>query len=390
MTLNPPTVLPPVPPPVVVNLESSLSCNLQCRMCAPYLTGSTRKRDVMSAELLAKAESELINGAEYLSLTLAGEPFMNRRLAEFVDCAERTGSRLQLVTNGTLIRDTPLLRRIVACSQIILFSVDTTDPEQFRAIRAGADFEQVCRNIELVVRLRDVLPARERPRLGLSTVVMRQNIEQLVGLVELCHRLGLDRVGAAHLTVFEDGMDHESLRHHPTLADRCFQDARKRAIELGVILTLPPPMEAPDWDSTPSAVERAEQWMAAAKRATWSDVKRTSRLSLRRLRLKNWTRKAGGEVPCRYLQNRAYVALNGDVTPCCMPGRPVAGNLNAEPFQEIWNGPVLTAMRKGFIDGKPFDCCAHCNVNHGTLSRPNDEHTVRPPTQQITGSHTGE
>ena len=89
-------------------------------------------------------------------------------------------------------------------------------------------------------------------------------------------------------------------------------------------------------------------------------------------------------MPCRYLQNRAYVALNGDVTPCCMPGRPVAGNLNTAPFDEIWNGPVLTAMRKGFIDGRPFDCCAHCSVNHGAHSRPGDEQTVRPPTQQIT------
>jgi hypothetical protein len=61
------------------------------------------------------------------------------------------------------------------------------------------------------------------------------------------------------------------------------------------------------------------------------------------------------------------------MTPCCMPGRPVEGNLNPASFGEIWNGPVLTAMREGFIAGSPFDCCAHCTVNSGDRSRPSDE-----------------
>lgn len=337
----------------------------------------------MSAQLLAKAEREVIDGAEYLALTVAGEPFMNRRLDEFVDCAERTGAKLLLVTNGTLIRDTPLLRRIIACSQVITFSVDTVEPDQFRSIRAGADFEQVCQNIALVVRLRRGLPRRQRPKLGINAVLMRQNIEQLVRLVELCDRLGLDRLGGAHLTVFEDGMDHESLRHHPELADRWFLAAKKRAKELGLILSLPPLMLAPRSVVRPTAKEHLGHLIQSAGRSNSSDIRRMGRHIRRRVLLWNWARKAGGGVPCRYLQNRAYVALNGDVTPCCMPGRPVVGNLNRMSFEDIWNGPVLTAMRKGFIDGKPFDCCAHCSVSHHPAGRSDDERTVRPPTQQI-------
>ena len=45
-------MLPSVPLPVHVNVETSLLCNLSCVMCAPHLTGSTKKRDTVSNTLL--------------------------------------------------------------------------------------------------------------------------------------------------------------------------------------------------------------------------------------------------------------------------------------------------------------------------------------------------
>ena len=45
------------------------------------------------------------------------------------------------------------------------------------------------------------------PRLGITMVLMRDNIDELADLVDLAAKLGVDSVGAVHLTVFEDALD---------------------------------------------------------------------------------------------------------------------------------------------------------------------------------------
>ncbi|MEC7947453.1 MAG: radical SAM protein, partial [Myxococcota bacterium] len=155
--------LPPVPPPVAVNLESTLGCNLECRMCGSHLSGVTKLRRAMGPELLARVEAEVLPGVSELSLTVAGEPFLTPRLPRFVEAAERVGAELALNTNGTLLKDTPLLRRVLAQSSVLRFSVDGVTAETYADIRGKGDLDLVLGNIRTVVRLRAELPAARRP-----------------------------------------------------------------------------------------------------------------------------------------------------------------------------------------------------------------------------------
>ena len=93
-------------------------------------------------------------------------------------------------------------------------------------------------------------------------------------------------------------------------------------------------------------------------------------------RLRSWERRAGGRVPCRFLQSQIFISIGGDLAPCPMPGRPVAGNLMEEDFESIWNGPVLTRMREGFLRGEPEPCCQRCSQNPA-LHQPGSPETVR-------------
>ncbi len=121
----------------------------------------------------------------------------------------------------------------------------------------------------------------------------------------------------------------------------------------------------------------------ALTRVSRSWCVQTARVLRNRLAVRRWEARSGGRVGCNYLMHRAYVSVGGDVTPCCMPGRPVMGNLLKEDFETIWNGPMYTAMREGMQTGQPFDCCAHCSVNRREGYLPTDEATARPPTQQL-------
>jgi len=372
--------LPPLPPPTLVNLESSLGCNLSCVMCAAHLTGITRTHRVMSDELLARVEAEVLPGAHQLALTVAAEPFASPSLRDFVALAKRHGVRLQLTTNATLIRDDALLRDVLAQSGAIHFSVDGATPAVFEAIRVGARFEHVLENIRRVVKARRELPTDQRPDLAMSVVLMRRNIHQLPDLVDLCADLGLDAIGMAHLTVMTPELDGESLRHDPDLAERWIAAARHRADARRVVFTAPPRM---DGTPQPISLSARRTWLRR-ERATWRGAggHRKLRALTHRLRLRLWSWRAEGRVPCHYLQARTFISIGGDVTPCCMPGRPVAGNLREQSFAEIWNGPVLTSMREGFLRGEPWTCCDHCSVNpRGHV--PADEQTTRPPSVQL-------
>ena len=64
---------------------------------------------------------------------------------------------------------------------------------------------------------------------------------------------------------------------------------------------------------------------------------------------------------CKFLWNELFVSLSGDVAPCCTQGRPVVGNIHEEPLDQIWNGKLMKAMRKGLYEGKPIPACRDCN-----------------------------
>ena len=334
----------------------------------------------MSDELIQKIRTQVLGGAQDLSLTVAGEPLMTPKISTFLSLAEDSGAALQINSNATLVKDNKTLRRLLSGASVIKFSVDGARKETYESIRVGSDFQLVLENIRLVVRIREELPRSSRPRLAVCMVIMRRNICELVEMVDLVHGLGVDRLELAHLTVLDEDLDAESLRHFPDLCDQYLAAARKRADQLGLRLHMPPSM---DGKRLPVA-----KW--AELRLAWQEVKELNRTRL--FRLKNlassrlaefrWARKAGGRVPCYFLQHGVFISIGGDVAPCPMPGRPVAGNLLEQRFEEIWNGPVLTNMRRKMLSGDPMDCCRHCSQNPSGFD-PMDEKTLNPGSEAL-------
>ena len=374
--------LPPVPHPVNLNLESTLGCNLECVMCGSHLSGVTKMRRSMDEELLARVEKQVVSGIEELSLTVAGEPFLTPRLPQFVAVAERHGAELSLNTNATLLKDTGLVRRVMRQSSVLRFSVDGATAKTYEAIRVKSDFGTVIENIELVVRIRDELPRNERPRLVMCMVLMRDNVHELVEMVRLADRLGLDRLDVAHVTVLVPELDNQSTRHIPDVVDDALHAAQQEADARGFRVNLPPWMSGERVRRSPQAKLRLG--LTELKQISTRRLQRLAKTLNRKTVMARWSRSAGGHVPCRFLQDGVFITIQGEVAPCPMPGRPIAGNLWEKSFAEIWNGEVLTRMRRGFIDGTPEDCCAHCSQNPNGYE-PADPRTAAPPDYEIAG-----
>lgn len=376
------STLPPVPHPVNLNLESTLGCNLECVMCGSHLSGVTKLRRSMDADLLAQIEAEVAPGVTEVSLTVAGEPFLTPRLPQFVAMVERSGAQLSLNSNGTLLKDTRLLRRVMRRSAVIRFSVDGASKGTYESIRVGADFDEVVRNIRMVVGVRKQLRRSDRPRLVMCAVLMHRNVHELDDLVRMAHGLGLDRLDVAHVTVLVPELESESLHNRADLADSALRSAQRVANQLGFRVNLPPLMSGRRLE--PSGMAHIRLAMRELGDISHQRLDRLRRSVSRKVAMARWARKAGGAVPCHFLQNGVFVTIGGDVAPCPMPGRPLAGNLHQTSFRDLWNGPVLTAMRQGFIDGTPFECCAHCSQNPQGYE-PSDEATAVPPDYDLPG-----
>ena len=366
--------LPPVPHPVNLNLESTLGCNLECVMCGSHLSGVTKMRRSMDEELLARVEKQVVSGIEELSLTVAGEPFLTPRLPQFVAVAERHGAELSLNTNATLLKDTGLVRRVMRQSSVLRFSVDGATAKTYEAIRVKSDFGTVIENIELAVRIRDELPRNERPRLVMCMVLMRDNVHELVEMVRLADRLGLDRLDVAHVTVLVPELDNQSTRHIPDVVDDALHAAQQEADARGFRVNLPPLMSGERVKGSPQAKLRLG--LTELKQISTRRLQRLAKTLNRKTVMAKWSRSAGGHVPCRFLQDGVFITIQGEVAPCPMPGRPIAGNLWEKSFAEIWNGEVLTRT--------PEDCCAHCSQNPNGYE-PADPRTAAPPDYEIAG-----
>jgi hypothetical protein len=63
---------------------------------------------------------------------------------------------------------------------------------------------------------------------------------------------------------------------------------------------------------------------------------------------------------CEFLWHKTYVAIGGDVRPCCVHGSPVVGNLLRESFEAVWNGEAYRQMRQRLVRNDPAPVCRGC------------------------------
>jgi MoaA/NifB/PqqE/SkfB family radical SAM enzyme len=280
--------------------------------------------------------------------------------------------RLNIVSNGTVLpRQDDDLESILRQTATLLLSVDSLDRDTFARIRGRDRLPLVRTNLDRIVAVRARLPLWSRPRVGINVVWMRDNLDHLPPIIELAAALGLDLVTVAHLTVHAPEQDPQSLRHCPERADRARTQAARLAQRRGVALDLPPA-----FGPGAPVLARSRPHLAAGS------LRRRLR---HRLALGRWKRSGGGAGGCPYLESRAYVSIDGLVSPCCMPGRPLLGDLRKTSLAEIWTGPVARRLREALHEGRPEGACAHCSVHRQGDYRPADPATVVPGTRGAAG-----
>jgi cyclic pyranopterin phosphate synthase len=164
-------------------------CDLRCFYCMSEDMTFLPKADLLSLEELDRLCSAFVaKGVRKLRLT-GGEPLVRRNVMSLVRALSRhlkSGAldELTLTTNGSQLER--FAAELAECGvRRINVSLDTLDPEKFRAITRWGDFDKVLRGIE-AARTAGL-------RVKINAVALKNmNEDEIPALMEWAHGRGMD------------------------------------------------------------------------------------------------------------------------------------------------------------------------------------------------------
>lgn len=173
----------------LLQVESSLACNLKCVMCPWRGMGKTAGNGIMSQEVW-EAIRPYLSQVLSVDFTGGGEPLLQPRLEEWIREAKGAGCETGFLTNGLLMKKEKLERLVRTGLDWIGVSMDGATREVYEEIRRGSDFERVCENLANLATLR----VGKVPKTMINFVLMNTNFHQVEEIVRLAARLGVDQV----------------------------------------------------------------------------------------------------------------------------------------------------------------------------------------------------
>lgn len=333
------TVTPPLPRELQVEVTGA--CNLRCHMClVRYRPALDRVHNSLSYEEFASlvdANPQL----ERITLQGLGEPLLAPHLVDMVHYAATRGIDIGFNCNGTLLSRRKADELIGAGLAWLHVSMDGATAATYEAVRDGARFEKVARNVAGLVEAKRAA-GTDRPELQLVFVAMRRNVAELPALVRLAHEWGVDALWVQNLShSFSDtdpAGEYVEIRSYTArealwtksdpVATAAFAEADDLAAALGVDLRLP----------------RLE--------AHGDDTRRQ------------------GTPACDWPWRSAYVTHDLTLQPCCMvmgSDRARLADLHATDFASAWHNDAYQRFRAGLLGDDPPDVCRGCSSYRHTF-----------------------
>ena len=171
-------------------LETSIACNLNCRMCPWKKEHQIYGKKGDMSENIWRAIRPYLSETQSIDFSGGGEPLLQPKLAEWIQEANSAGCKTGFLTNGVILNREKISQYLQAGIDWIGFSLDGATSEIYEKIREGADFNQVCKNIAAVSEQR----SGNAPIIVLNFVMMSDNINQVEDIVHLAAKLGVDKI----------------------------------------------------------------------------------------------------------------------------------------------------------------------------------------------------
>ncbi len=284
--------------PLSVHFELTYRCNLRCCHC--YLSRDDTREELSTTEVEQTLDQLAEAGCLFLTLT-GGEILLRQDIPEILRAAKSKGFALTLFTNGTLI-DRERADLIQSLSPLrVELSIYGADPDTHDGVTGVVGSFHRSVSAARLLRERGI-------RVVLKCPLMKENVAQYAGVVELSKALGANCRFDPIITPKNDGSS-EPLSH------RLGGEELLRPIrELGLYPRAPRPIN-----------------------------------------------RNGRELLCDAGVTTCSISPYGDVYPCVQLPL-LLGNLREGSFREIWgNSPVLSELKA--LRNSDLSSCRDCDLS---------------------------
>ena len=140
--------------PRELTLDINNRCNHKCFFCAnPKIEHYDQLDHELAFDLMRQG---IENGSTDLALQATGEPFMDKRLPEFVKEGKKLGYEYVYInTNGALANEKRVKPVIDAGLDSIKFSINANNKKEFNEVHGYDDFSKVIENLKWIFEYRN-------------------------------------------------------------------------------------------------------------------------------------------------------------------------------------------------------------------------------------------
>ena len=213
--------------PFFGSIEMTRRCNSRCVFCP---IGS-EKKELVDGEMTTKDIKKVLDQFADLNILafsyLGGEPTLRSDVCEVAEYAREKHIFSQLTTNGLLLEKRA--QEYTESLDVIVVSLDTTDPEQYHKIRQVDAFDKVVAGIEKAVEF----GKKNKCSVVSNTVICAYNLDEIPKVIKFCDDLGVDGIMLDFAT-FHDywtTIVHENSTYNPDDLDwRKHDDKVKKVV----------------------------------------------------------------------------------------------------------------------------------------------------------------
>lgn len=173
-------------------IEPTSACNLNCKMC--FRHSWINEKIGFMADATFKHILEDISDTELKSVMFGGmgEPLLHKNIVGMVHSFSEQNIKTELLTNATLLTRECANELIEAGLDTLWISVDEFGREEYEKIHSGSRFDLIKQNIEYFNKI------RKKCSMGLTFVIMQDNIDKLIKINEFADDLFFDYINLSY------------------------------------------------------------------------------------------------------------------------------------------------------------------------------------------------
>lgn len=311
--------------PIRISMNMTGKCNIRCVYC--HLTfADYYSKDELDVYTFSKV-SKILPELSHLVFFSSTEPLMAKHFDSIFDYSSEFENEKYLSTNGILISKSRAKKFIENKLEYLTVSFGGLNKQSFIEAHQVDKLDEVLKNLKYLNNLKKEMNS-EFPKVRLVFVTWKENAHELPEAVKLAKELDCkEGVKITFLKAYDDNLIDSIPFKHKQYVNKYVREAQRLGKELDVKVDF----DGGELDESVSESDTAESLTHRKCFEPWE---------------------------------RMHIEADGNVRTCpALANNIVAGNLNENSIEEIWNGEVFQNFRRTTNSDNPPEPCKRCTHN---------------------------